>query len=255
MDEHSHSTKKVSLFEVLDAKTAFWIGVGTAILGLGTLGFVVLGTCMLKGSCSVSGLGSVVNTNTVGTNDPGTNSAPVPSGTVPTVTNDDHIKGDKNAKITLIEYSDFQCPFCGAFYPTVNQVLEKYKGKVRLVYRHFPLSFHPNAQPAALAAECANEQGKFWEFADAFFAHQDKLGDDYYKELAQTNKLNLQKFNDCYSSKKYLNKVQAQAKAGGDAGVDGTPGTFVVDQKGNAIPLKGAVPFESVAAEIDKLLK
>jgi len=254
MDEHSHSTKKVSLFEVLDAKTAFWIGVGTAILGLGTLGFIVLGTCMLKGSCSVSGLVSVANTNTVGTNDPGTNTAPVPSGTVPTVTNDDHIKGDKNAKITLIEYSDFQCPFCGAFHPTVNQVLEKYKGKVRLVYRHFPLSFHPNAQPAALASECAAEQGKFWEFHSTMFKNQDALNDAYYTKLAQDNKLNMAKFNDCYKTQKYLKKIQDQAAAGGAAGINGTPGTFVIGKDGSATPITGAVPAATLTAAIDKAL-
>lgn len=250
--------KKQKFFDVIDAKTAFWLGFGTAILALGTIGFILLGTCTLKGSCSIGSFASGANANiaaNTGTNTDTTGTAPTPSANVPAVSKDDHIRGNANAKITIIEYSDFQCPYCGAFHPTLNKVMAQYKDKVRWVYRHFPLSFHPNAQPAALASECASEQGKFWEFADAMFANQDSLSDDYYKKLATDNKLDLNKFNSCYTSKKYLSKITAQAQAGGAAGVDGTPGTFIIDQNGNATPLKGAVPFESVAAEIDKLLK
>lgn len=83
------------------------------------------------------------------------------------------IRGDKNAKITIVEFSDFQCPFCNRSYPTMKQILQDYKGKVRLVYKHLPIpSLHPNAQKAAEASECANEQGKFWEFHDQLFENQ-----------------------------------------------------------------------------------
>ena len=133
--------------------------------------------------------------------------------------------------------------------------MKTYNGKVRLIYRHFPLSFHPNAQPAALAAECASEQGKFWEFHDALFANQDKESDSYYTELAQTNKLDMKKFADCVSTKKYLSKIQAEASAGGAAGINGTPGTFLIGKDGSATPITGAVPVETLTAAIDKLLK
>lgn len=254
IEKNPDTNNKSSLFQILDAKTSFWLGFGAAILSIGTIGFIILGSCVLKGSCSIGSFSNKTDSNTV-SDTINTNSDTTPSENVPVVTKDDHIRGNVNAKITLVEYSDFQCPYCGSFHPTMNKVIEEYKDKVRWVYRHFPLSFHPNAQPAALAAECASEQGKFWEFADSMFANQDSLGDEYYKKLATDNKLNIKKFNDCYSSKKYLNKIQSQAQTGGAAGVDGTPGTFVVDQNGNATPLKGAVQYETIKAEIDKLLK
>ncbi len=244
--------EKQSLFDVIPSKTAFWLGIGAAILGLGTLGFILLATCMFRGSCSINDLSlgsnngnnAVVNNPTPSNN----NTAPAPSGTVPVVSDDDHIRGNKNAPVTLIEYSDFQCPYCGAFEPTLESVMTKYKDQVRLVYRHFPLSFHPNALPAAIASECASEQGKFWEFHDAMFKNQDALNDDFYKKLAGDNKLNVTKFNDCFSNKKYEKKIQDEAAAGGAAGVNGTPGTFVIGKDGSATPITGAVPEATLSA-------
>ena len=240
------------LFDLIPSKTAFWIGFATAILVLGTLGFIFLGSCLLRGSCSLPSFeGKTIAVDKTQAN---TDNNTAPSGEIPVVTADEHIRGDKNAPITLIEYSDFQCPFCKAYHPTVKQVMDQYKGKVRWVYRHFPLSFHPNAEPAALASECASEQGKFWEFADALFANQDSLGDDFYKKLAADNKLNLNKFNDCVSSGKYLEKIRTQAQDGGNAGVTGTPGSFLISKEGRATPITGAVPLQTLTAEIDKLL-
>ncbi|MCX6714289.1 MAG: DsbA family protein [Candidatus Uhrbacteria bacterium] len=251
--------EKQNLFDVIPSKTAFWLGVGTAILGVGTLGFILLATCMFRGSCSVSDLSLGSNSaKPIAVNNPSPsadpNAAPAPTGTVPAVSNDDHMKGNKNAPVTLIEYSDFQCPYCGAFEPTLDTVMAKYKDQVRLVYRHFPLSFHPNALPAANAAECASEQGKFWEFHDALFANQDSENDAYYVKLATDNKLNLGKFNDCVKTQKYLKKIQDQAAAGGAAGINGTPGTFVIGKDGSATPITGAVPEATLSAAIDKAL-
>lgn len=248
--------EKQNLFDVIPSKTAFWIGVGSSILGIGTLGFILLATCMFRGSCSISSFGSGSNNGgaIAINNDPSDTTAPLPTGTVPSVSDDDHIKGNKNAPITLIEYSDFECPYCGAFTPTLDSVMAKYKDQVRLVYRHFPLSFHPQAEPAALASECAAEQGKFWEFHDAMFQNQESLSADFYKKLASDNKLNVNKFNDCVSTKKYLTKVQNQAAAGGAAGVNGTPGTFVIGKDGSATPITGAVPEATLSAAIDKAL-
>ncbi len=178
--------------------------------------------------------------------------AAVPTGKVPVVTDADHIRGDKNAKITLVEYSDFECPYCSAFAPTTDQILAANKD-VRLVYRHFPLSFHPQATPAAEAAECAGEQGKFWEFHDALFANQDSLGEAFYKETATTLGLNVTKFEDCRSSDRMLAKVQKDAQEGGAAGVTGTPGSFLIDEDGNAQAIKGALPAASIQAMIDAL--
>ncbi len=234
-------------------KTAFSFGFVTAILTLGTLGFIILGSCLLNGSCAAGSPAKSVGTGTVAAGAPvaaAPTPAAIPAGKVPVVSDSDHIRGDKNAKLTLVEYSDFQCPYCGAFAPTVDQILEANKD-VRLVYRHFPLSFHPNAMPAAEAAECAGEQGKFWEFHDILFANQDSLGEDFYKKTAGDLGLNVTKFEDCRSSDRLLAKVQKDAQEGGAAGVSGTPGSFLIDANGNAQAIKGALPAASIQAMID----
>ena len=264
MHEHPHAPqppappqpKLQSFFDAIPSKTAFWIGCATSVLAVGTVGFIVLAGCMLTQKCAVSGLGLgdsegkgiVVNAPS------GPEPDAIPTGTVPTVTDDDHMLGDKNAPVTLIEYSDFECPYCSSFEPTLSQILKTYAGKVRLVYRHFPLSFHQNALPAALASECGSEQGKFWEFHNALFANQDKLNDAYYTTLAQNNKLDMKKFAECVSTKKYEAKIQAEASAGGAAGINGTPGTFIIGKDGTATAVTGAVPEATLSAAIDKAL-
>jgi protein-disulfide isomerase len=251
------SQPQKSFIDSLPPKTAFIGGFVTAVLTLGTLGFVLLGGCLLTGSCDMgSALAAKGGSYPVAADPSGDPSAvPSPEPTsVPAVDNEDHIRGDKNAAITIVEYSDFQCPFCSRFHPTMQQVMKNYNGKVRWVFRHFPLSFHPNAEPAANASECASEQGKFWEFADALFGNQESLGDDFYKKTAADLGLNAKKFADCLSSGKYLEKVRAQSQSGASAGVNGTPGSFVIGEDGQAIPIKGALPYESVKAAIDSLL-
>lgn len=260
MDQTNTPPKPSSLFEVLPSKSAFWLGFVTAVLSLGTLGFILLGSCVLKGSCDVSGLS--FGTNGAETDDgfavdDSENSADTnaqAAAAVPVVSDDDNTRGAKNAPVTIIEYSDFECPYCGAFHPTMQQVMKNYEGKVRWVYRHFPLSFHPQALPAANAAECAAEQGRFWEYGDQLFANQDKLGDAYFKQLAGEVGLNINKWQDCVSKQKYNDKIQAQAQSGGAAGVNGTPGSFVVGKDGKAIPIQGALPYASVAQAIDQVL-
>lgn len=249
--------KPQSFFDLLSGKSAFWLGFVTAILVLGTLGFILLGSAILRGA-SFEGLAKSGDTYAVADDATDDDAAAIPAPeptSVPVVSDDDHIRGNKNAEITIIEYSDFECPFCGSFHPTMQQVMSNYEGKVRWVYRHFPLSFHPSALPAANAAECASEQGKFWEFADAMFANQESLSDSYYKQLATENKLNVSKWEDCYKANKFNDKIQTQSQEGANAGVSGTPGSFIIDKDGNAIPIKGALPYSSVSAAIDQLLQ
>jgi protein-disulfide isomerase len=167
------------------------------------------------------------------------------------ITKDNHIRGDFNAPITLVEFSDFECPFCGRHYPTLNKILSDYKGKVRLVYKHFPLGFHPNAQKAAEASECADEQGKFWEYHDKLFENQiTGYSLDKFKQWAKDLGLNSNKFNDCLDSGKYAQKVQADYQEGLQKGVNGTPATFI-----NGQLVSGALPYESFKQIIDGLLK
>jgi protein-disulfide isomerase len=158
-------------------------------------------------------------------------------------------KGPANAPIEIIEFSDFQCPFCQRANPTVRQVLQTYGDRVRFVYRHFPLGNHPNARPAAEASQCAAEQGKFWEYHDRLFANQSRLGEADLKQSAAELGLDTTKFNACVDTHKYRAQVEADMKAGEEAGVNGTPAFFV-----NGRMIGGAQPFDAFKRIIDEEL-
>lgn len=168
--------------------------------------------------------------------------------------------GDKNAKVTIVEFSDFQCPFCKRYIDDTNsQLNDTYikTGKVKFAYRHYPLSFHPNAQKAAEAAECANDQGKFWEFHDLLFSNQETWSPqeaaaaaDSFTDYAGQLGLDTTAFRSCLDTGKNKANVDADFAAGGEAQVDGTPTFFV---NGNRIV--GAVPFSELQKVIDEELK
>ncbi len=167
------------------------------------------------------------------------------------------LKGQSNAPVTIVEFSDFECPFCGRFYSgTLPQIDKEYiqTGKVKLYYMDFPLSFHPQAEPAALAAACAQEQGKFWEFHDKVFADQQSLSDDTYKKWAKELGLNEQQFSTCYTSKKYLSEVQGDFDTGSKAGVSGTPSFRVCKGTAGCTTIVGAQPFSAFKSAIDARL-
>lgn len=170
---------------------------------------------------------------------------------VPAISDSDYVFGDKNAKVVLIEYTDFECPFCAKHYDTAKKIKETYGNKIAFVTRHFPLSFHAEAQKAAEAAECAGEQGKFWQMYDYIFA-ANKAKDmsvDKWKAGAKKLGLSTAKFNDCLDTGKYAQKIADSANGGAAAGVDGTPATFV-----NGELVSGALPFEQFKSMIDGLL-
>jgi protein-disulfide isomerase len=157
--------------------------------------------------------------------------------------------GSKDATVTIIEFSDFQCPFCERFYlQTFPQIKLEYidTGKVRFVYRDFPLSFHAMAQKAAEAAECANEQEKFWEYHDKIFQNQASLSKDNLKLWAKQLGLDTTKFDSCLDTGKYQSEVQKDQKEGISLGVSGTPAFFI-----NGKPLIGAQPFAAFKQLID----
>jgi protein-disulfide isomerase len=158
-------------------------------------------------------------------------------------------QGPANAPVELVEFSDFQCPFCYRAHPTVKQVLNTYGSKVRFVYRNYPLPNHPNARPAAEAAQCANEQGQFWPYHDRLFADQSKLGDDDLKASAAALGMDAAKFDACFDSHKYKARVDADLKAGNEAGVNGTPAFFI-----NGRLLSGAQPYDEFKRVIDEEL-
>ena len=138
-----------------------------------------------------------------------------------------HIKGNPEAEITILEFSDFECPYCQRFNQTMNEAMKNYPNDIKWVYRHFPLSSHREARPSAEASECAAEQGKFWEFHDGLFANQSRLGKNLYLELARESKLDLDSFEECFDSRKYKDKVEEDYQDGIALGIKGTPGNFI----------------------------
>jgi len=155
-------------------------------------------------------------------------------------------KGSVDAPIQIVEFSDFQCPFCLRATSIVKEVLGKYGDRIRLVYRHYPLPNHPNARPAAEASMCANEQNQFWPYHDRLFASADKLTDDDLKRHAADLGLDAAKFNACFDAHKFQAEVAADMSAGSEAGVSGTPAFFI-----NGRMLGGAQPFETFARIIE----
>ncbi|MDY7229730.1 DsbA family protein [Hyalangium rubrum] len=159
-------------------------------------------------------------------------------------------KGPEGAPITIVEFSDFQCPFCSKANASVNEVLKSYEGKVRLVFRHFPLSFHAEAPKAAEASLCAQDQNKFWEYHDKLFANQQALKVDDLKKHAVDLGLDAARFNECLDSGKKAELVKKDMADGEKVGVTGTPAFFI-----NGVALSGAVPAEEFKSIIDAELK
>jgi protein-disulfide isomerase len=159
-------------------------------------------------------------------------------------------KGPANAPVELIEFADFQCPFCLAASPTVKRVLDTYGDRIHFVYRNFPLQNHPDARPAAEAAQCAHEQGQFWPYHDRLFAQPGKLSDADLKKTAADLGLDAPRFDACVDGHKYKPVVDADAQAGAEAGVSGTPAFFI-----NGRLLSGAQPYDAFKRVIDEELE
>ena len=157
-------------------------------------------------------------------------------------------KGPQAAPITIVEFSDFQCPYCAKAEPTVKDLmeLEKYKGKIRLVYRDYPLEFHKLAPKAAEATHCAADQGKYWEMHGKLFAATPKLEVTDLKAYARELQLDGGRFDTCLDSGEKAKVVAEHFKAGKDAGVNGTPAFFI-----NGRLISGAQPLEAFKAIID----
>lgn len=159
-------------------------------------------------------------------------------------------RGPADAKVTLVEFSDFECPFCAKGRDVVEQVMAAYPGQIRLVFRQYPLPFHENAAKAAEAALCADEQGKFWPMHDALFANPQALSPDELKQHAQGVGVDEAKFAECLDSGRMAERVKEDVAAGEAAGVDGTPAFFI-----NGVRLTGAQPLEEFKRIIDRELK
>ncbi len=232
------------------------MGLIGGILVICTIGFIVLliGTLGDDDNRAANNNQPSLAVNTGGTNP--TPSAPSAAVSVKPVTDDDKIRGDVNAPITVIEYSDLDCPFCGRFHETMVQVLDQYDGDVRWVYRHFPLtSLHPEAAKKAEGAECANELGgndAFWQYTDKLFENSVSLSQ--LGSVAEQIGLNRSSFEDCLNSGKYAGLVAQQGNDAVAAGGTGTPYSIIVDADGNTTPINGAVPISRIQTVVDAAL-
>ena len=182
---------------------------------------------------------------------PAANEAPTaPSGPVKIDIGKAPVKGPSSAKVTIVAFSDFQCPFCSRAVPTLKQVEDTYKNKVRIAFKQLPLPFHDKAELAAEASLAAHEQGKFWEYHDKLFANQQALDRPALEKYADEIGLNMGKFKAALDSGKFKQQVADDAKLGGSVGATGTPTFFV-----NGRSLVGAQPFDKFKELIDAELK
>lgn len=250
--DHESSMEQKGFWDA-SPKTTFLTGL---FLGISVSSIIALLAVLLMLTSSRVGTQAAVNT-------PPAQQQPAPTGADPSaqqppaqpvaaVTDKDHIRGPKDAKVTLIEYSDFQCPFCSRHEPTMAKILKDFPKDVRLVYRHYPLSFHPNAQKAGEASECAAKLGgndAFWTMHDKLFAANEALNGavnaDFYQNIAKDMRLDVNKFKSCMDSGETASIISADAASGNNSGVEGTPATFV-----NGKLVSGAVPYETFKASV-----
>lgn len=253
MDEQ----QKTSPLQNMPPKQIFLFGVVAGVLVLCTIGFFILLSVVLKGG----------DLEFFGDGDKGASpSIAVDKGTAPGTeisirsvdAKNDNIRGAKDAKVTIVEYSDFECPFCKNFHNTMKQVISAYPNDVRWVYRHYPLDgLHKQARQEALASECAGEQGKFWEFADLILQEttsNDGLDLVKLPEYAKRVGVNVTKFNECLNSSKYAAAVQEDERDAAGAGARGTPYSVLIGPNGQKVPLSGALPFSQIKDAIDSAL-
>ncbi len=230
---------------------------------------IVIAGAFIAGAVFFSGGGSSSNNVASNTGTQPTQVAPQPTGStksIAEVTSADHIKGDLNAPVKIVEYSDYECPFCKRFHPTMQQAIDEYgdSGQVAWIYRHFPLdSLHPkNARVVAAAAECVAEQNgndAFWEFTDGYFAvtpSNDRT--DLTTVLPQLYKdigANQASIEACIASGKYDKHIQDNIDNAIATGGRGTPWSVVIAPNGDTFPLSGAQPYQSVKQLIEIALK
>lgn len=253
-----------SIFDALSPKQTFIVGLVGGFLVFCTIGFFILLNLYLGGDFP--------DTERAATGNRGDSAAFADSGAAPSpaaqptpsanadavapVNDADHIRGDADASITIVEYSDIECPFCSQFHNTMKQVLAEYDGQVRWVYRHFPLtSIHPNAVTGALASECAGEQGKFWEFTDLAFENQRSgINLASLRGFAEDVGLNISEYDNCVSERRYQDKVTSETRNAQETGGRGTPHSVIIGPNGQTQILSGAQPFAAVQAAIEQYL-
>lgn len=269
MEEHkpSHTSGDAAgMIDQLPPRMAFWSGVIVTGGVIFAIGFVAVIIMMFKGvevvmpesagtTTKKTTTNANVNTNVVAN----TNAAvqPTAAGTVDMSTLS-NVRG--TGDLTVVEYSDPECPFCKRFHTTMQQVVSDYDGKVKWGYKHLPLtSLHPKAQREALALECAAEQSKFWEYTDAIYERtpsNNGLPDEDLFTVADDLGLDRGQFDDCLESEKYLDKIKADSAEAQALGGTGTPFSVLVDADGKILEsFPGALPITSISSALDSNLE
>jgi protein-disulfide isomerase len=238
-DDELFVVKKWHLYVVMTAVLSFMAGMTVRSLLLGPMPYAVI-------SSGAAGTPAATPAASLGPAQP----SPTP-GVVEVSPDDDPAIGPADAPVLIVEFSDFQCSFCGRFArETLGQILDSYGDRVRFVFRSFPLlSIHPQAQKAAEAAQCANDQGKFWEYHDLLFQNQQALDEESLKGYARQLDLDMAAFTDCLDTERHFTEVQHDLTDGQSYGVTGTPTFFI-----NGRLLRGAQPFSAFQAVIDEEL-
>ncbi len=181
----------------------------------------------------------------------------------------DHFRGNEKAKVVFIEYSDYECPYCNKFHPTMIELMKKYPNDIAWVYRHFPLSFHPNAQPLAEASECVAKYASneaFWKFSDSVYEkmadgsiygtdlESKKVSEETILTLAVAAGANRNQVKTCLDNDEMAKAVKDDMTGGSNAGITGTPGTIIISQKGGFELIPGALDLASVETMLAKHL-
>jgi len=235
-------------------------------LSIVVAGLIVAGAIIFSGSSgdgSIAGAGGIAGAGDSSSkqqvSDFGNNNSAQANNVRPVDGSRDHIKGTLDAKVTVIEYSDFECPFCARFHPTLEKLTEDFGGEVAWVYRHFPLtSIHSQATGAAIASECISELGgnnAFWDFASQAFRNQRNLGTEFYVNAAVELGISKSEFTDCINSGRHDERIQEDLDNVILAGGSGTPFSVVINEKGEVFPFSGALPYESVRSIIEQALE
>ncbi len=249
------SSKPTSIWQGTTPQLAFIFGV-IAGIAVTVLVIMVIGTPIKRTTTSASGTPTVTNTNT--TADSGSQTY----GDVKAVSDSDYIRGATNPKVTLVEYSDYECPYCKSFQPTLQRIMQDYSNDVAWVYRQFPLSFHANAQKESEAGLCVGKLGgndAFWKFSDTIFERTTSNGYGFSLDnlgpLAKEVGVDQAKFQSCLDGGDMTSQVAADTADGTGAGASGTPTTFIVDQNGKTLSvIPGALPYDQVKAQLDQAL-
>ncbi|MBU2566242.1 DsbA family protein [Patescibacteria group bacterium] len=247
MDSQNHTNKQGSSIWESNPRVMFALGIVAGVAIVSTIGLVLVFNFLMSGrSFNAQAMaGQTANptaapTQAQPTTDPTAAAPSLPPAAVDETR--DHVYGPADAKVTIIEYSDFECPYCLRHYTTLQQIKKDFPNDVRVVFRHYPLSFHPEAQKAAEASECAADQGKFWEMYDKIFAANEagNMGVDVWKAAAKELGLNTDEFNKCLDGGSKASRVAEDLSEGQNIGVEGTPASFV-----NGELISGAIPYET----------